>query len=78
MRNTLTWQILRLAGLGLGALVLYILVTWPTRARLAREHYQMWREERHLAKERKHAAATITKVHAGRSDVDKAEDGPRE
>jgi hypothetical protein len=70
VRNTLTWQVLRVVGLGVSALVLYVLLTWPTRARLARDHYKMWREERQLAKERKHAAATIAKVHAGRSASD--------
>jgi hypothetical protein len=57
-------QLLRAAGVCLGALGLYVLATFPTRLRLAREHYKMWREERQLAKERAHVKATIRRVAA--------------
>lgn len=53
---------MRVLGLGFAALVLWTLATLPTRMRLAREHYAMWREERQLAKERAHLAKTIDEV----------------
>lgn len=70
MRNLPISQIVRAVCICFGALLLYTLVTFPTRMRLAREHYAMWREERQLAKERRHAAQTIARVKARRSRDD--------
>jgi hypothetical protein len=61
----LTSQVLRVLGLSFAALVLWTIATFPTRMRLARDHYKMWREERQLARERAHVAAAIERAKAG-------------